>query len=146
MTSATALPDSLADIRDEFLALSTRDRLLLLLDYSGQLPPLPPDHADHPELLERVTECQAPVFVSAEVHDGIVQVLASAPEEAPTTRGFASVLVHGLSGLPVQQALDVPDDYPQMLGLDAAVSPLRVRGMGGLLARIKRQLRASTGA
>jgi sulfur transfer protein SufE len=29
-----------------------------------------------------------------------------------------------------------------MLGLDAAVSPLRVRGMGGLLARIKRQLRA----
>ena len=142
MTSAPTLPASLADIRDEFLALGTRDRLLLLLDYSGELPPLPAHLADHPDLLERVTECQAPVFVSAEVHDGIVQVLAQAPEEAPTTRGFASVLVHGLSGLPVQEALDVPDDYPQMLGLDAAVSPLRVRGMVGLLARIKRQLRA----
>jgi cysteine desulfuration protein SufE len=32
-----------------------------------------------------------------------------------------------------------------MLGLNEAVSPLRVRGMGGLLARIKRQLRARSG-
>jgi cysteine desulfuration protein SufE len=142
MTTAPALPASLADIREEFLAVGTRDRLLLLLDFAGQLPPLPPHLAGRPELLERVTECQAPVFVSAEIEDGIVQVLAQAPEEAPTTRGFASVLVHGLSGLPVEQVLAVPDDYPQMLGLDEAVSPLRVRGMSGLLARIKRQLRA----
>jgi len=142
MTTAPALPASLADIREEFLAVGTRDRLLLLLDFAGQLPPLPPHLADRPDLLERVTECQAPVFVSAEIEDGIVHVLAQAPEEAPTTRGFASVLVQGLSGLPVEQVLAVPDDYPQMLGLDEAVSPLRVRGMSGLLARIKRQLRA----
>ena len=146
MTTAPALPDSLADIREEFLSLGTRDRLLLLLDYAGQLPPLPPELADRTDLLERVTECQAPVFVSAEVEDGLVRILAQAPEEAPTTRGFASVLVHGLSGLPVEQVLDVPDDYPQMLGLNEAVSPLRVRGMGGLLARIKRQLRARQAA
>lgn len=146
MTTAPALPASLADIREEFLAVSTRDRLLLLLDYAGELPPLPPELADRPDLLERVTECQAPVFVSVEVEDGLVHVLAQAPEEAPTTRGFASVLVHGLSGLPVQQVLDVPDDFPQMLGLNEAVSPLRVRGMGGLLARIKRQLRVRSAA
>jgi cysteine desulfuration protein SufE len=146
MTTAPALPASLADIREEFLAVSTRDRLLLLLDYAGELPPLPPHLADRPDLLERVTECQAPVFVSAEIEDGVVQVLAQAPEEAPTTRGFASVLVHGLSGLPVDEVLAVPDDYPQMLGLDEAVSPLRVRGMSGLLARIKRQLRARSAA
>jgi cysteine desulfuration protein SufE len=142
MTTAPALPTSLADIREEFLAVSTRDRLLLLLDYAGELPPLPEHLAGRTDLLERVTECQAPVFVSAEIEDGLVKVLAQAPEEAPTTRGFASVLVHGLSGLSVEQVLAVPDDYPQMLGLNEAVSPLRVRGMGGLLARIKRQLRA----
>ena len=142
MTTAPALPTSLADIREEFLAVSTRDRLLLLLDYAGQLPPLPAHLAGRTDLLERVTECQAPVFVSADIEDGVVKVIAQAPEEAPTTRGFASVLVHGLSGLTVEQVLEVPDDYPQMLGLNEAVSPLRVRGMGGLLARIKRQLRA----
>jgi cysteine desulfuration protein SufE len=53
------------------------------------------------------------------------------------------VLVHALDGLPVDEALAVPDDYPQTLGLGEAVSPLRLRGMTGLLARIKRQLRAA---
>lgn len=144
MTSTSTLPAPLAHIRDEFLALGTRDRLLLLLEYANELPPLPARLAEHPGLLERVVECQAPVFVVAEVVDDRVQVAAQAPAEAPTTRGFASVLATGLSGLPVADVLAVPDDYPQMLGLGEAVSPLRVRGMGGILARIKRQLRART--
>ena len=129
-------------IREEFLALGQRDRLLLLLDYADDLPPLPPRYGEHPELLERVTECQAPVFVKAAVEDGVVAVHASAPAEAPTTRGFASVLAHGLNGLTLEAALAVPDDFPDTLGLAGAVSPLRLRGMSGLLQRIKRQLRA----
>ena len=134
-------PASLTAIREEFLALGQRDRLLLLLDYANDLPTLPAEYGDHPERLERVTECQAPVFVAAEVVDGAVQVHATAPEEAPTTRGFASVLAHGLGGLTREEALDVPDDFPDTLGLAGAVSLLRLRGMSGLLARIKRQLR-----
>ncbi len=130
-------------IRDEFLALGQRDRLLLLLDYADDLPPLPERYGEHPELLERVTECQAPVFVVAAVEDGVVAVHATAPAEAPTTRGFASVLAHGLNGLSREEALAVPDDFPDTLGLAGAVSPLRLRGMGGLLQRIKRQLRAT---
>jgi cysteine desulfuration protein SufE len=35
----------------------------------------------------------------------------------------------------------VPDDFPGMLGLTEAVSMLRIRGMTGMLARIKRQVR-----
>jgi cysteine desulfuration protein SufE len=81
------------------------------------------------------------VFVKAELEDGVVHVHASAPAEAPTTRGFASVLAHGLEGLTREEALAVPDDFPDTLGLTVAVSPLRLRGMSGLLARIKRQLR-----
>jgi cysteine desulfuration protein SufE len=138
-----ALPASLTEIRDEFLAVAVRDRLLLLLDFANDLPPLPARYGEHPERMERVTECQAPVFVAAEVEDGVVRVFATAPAEAPTTRGFASVLVHGLDGLGVEAALAVPDDYPQTLGLGEAVSPLRLRGMTGLLGRIKRQLRAA---
>ncbi|MFD1722898.1 SufE family protein [Amnibacterium endophyticum] len=130
-------------IREEFLAVGQRDRLLLLLEYADDLPPLPPRYGEHPELLERVTECQAPVFVAVEVADGRVAVHAQAPAEAPTTRGFASVLAHGLNGLSREEALAVPDDYPDTLGLGGAVSPLRLRGMSGLLQRIKRQLRAT---
>jgi cysteine desulfuration protein SufE len=82
-----------------------------------------------------------------EVDDNsVVHLFATAPREAPTTRGFASILVQGLAGLTAEQVLDVPDDFPQDLGLTEAVSPLRVRGMTAMLARTKRQVRAKTAA
>jgi cysteine desulfuration protein SufE len=94
-----------------------------------------------------VTECQSPVFIFVEVDDDrIVHLFATAPREAPTTRGFASILVQGLAGLSVEEGLDIPDDFAQGLGLNEAVSPLRVRGMTGLLGRAKRQVREKTAA
>jgi cysteine desulfuration protein SufE len=76
----------------------------------------------------------------------IVHLYATAPREAPTTRGFASILVQGLAGLTVEEVLAIPDDFPQDLGLNEAVSPLRVRGMTALLGRAKRQVREKTAA
>lgn len=134
------LPENLAEIRDDFLAVSEQERLMLLLEFSKELPDLPSRYADHPDLFERVLECQSPVFIMVEIDDGIVRVFATAPEEAPTTRGFASILVQGLAGLTVTDLIDVPADYPQMLGLGRAVSPLRLNGMSGMLSRIKRQV------
>jgi cysteine desulfuration protein SufE len=37
----------------------------------------------------------------------------------------------------------VPEDFYTELGLAALVSPLRLRGMSGMLARIKQRLRES---
>jgi cysteine desulfuration protein SufE len=138
---ATTLPARLAETREDFLALEVRDRLQLLLEFSNELPDLPERYADHPELLERVVECQSPVYMFVEIVDGIVHLHATAPAESPTTRGFASILAQGVEGLTVDDVLGIPDDYPQSLGLGEAVSPLRVRGMTGMLARAKRQLR-----
>ena len=138
---AMTLPAKLAETREDFLALGVKDRLQLLLEFSNELPALPERYAEHPDLLERVEECQSPVFMFVEVDHGIVHLYATAPAESPTTRGFASILAQGLEGLTVQEVLDIPADYPQSLGLAEAVSPLRVRGMTGMLARTKRQLR-----
>jgi len=139
------LPGQLAEIRTDFLDLPEKDRLLLLLEFANELPDLPARYADHPDLLEQVVECQSPVFIFVEVDgDGRVQMFATAPKEAPTTRGFASIISQGLTGLTVEQALAVPDDFPNTIGLTAAVSPLRIRGMTALLARAKRQIREKT--
>ena len=138
---ATTLPARLAETREDFLALEVRDRLQLLLEFSNELPALPERYVDHPDLLERVEECQSPVFIFLEVDGGLVHLYATAPAESPTTRGFASILAQGLDGLTVDEVFAIPDDYPQSLGLGEAVSPLRVRGMTGMLARTKRQLR-----
>jgi cysteine desulfuration protein SufE len=140
------LPGQLAEIREDFLALEVRERLQLLLEFSNELPELPERYRDHPDLLERVEECQSPVFIFVEIDDGLVHLYATAPREAPTTRGFASILAQGLDGLTVEAVLDVPDDFPQGLGLTEAVSPLRVRGMTALLARAKRQIREKIAA
>ncbi|PJJ72343.1 cysteine desulfuration protein SufE [Diaminobutyricimonas aerilata] len=138
---------ALAEIREEFLAVEQRERLQLLLEFANELPALPERYADHPDLLERVEECQSPVFIFVEVDEADrVHMHATAPREAPTTRGFASILAQGLDGMTVDEVLAVPDDYPQTIGLNDAVSPLRIRGMTAMLGRAKRQLRLRTGA
>lgn len=140
--TTTDLPAALAEIREDFLALEQSDRLQLLLEFSNELPALPERYRDHPDLFERVIECQSPVFIFVEVdrHQG-VHLYATAPAESPTTRGFASILAQGLDGLSVAEVLAVPDDFPQTIGLTQAVSPLRLRGMTAMLGRTKRQLR-----
>ncbi|GAB3130401.1 SufE family protein [Glaciibacter psychrotolerans] len=141
MTDVT-LPSQLAEIRDDFLELEQSDRLQLLLEFANELPALPARYEDHPDLFERVVECQTPVFIFVEIDDeNAVHLYATAPRESPTTRGFASILAQGLDGLSVDEVLAVPDDYPLTIGLTQAVSPLRIRGMTAMLGRTKRQLR-----
>ncbi|WP_432523991.1 SufE family protein [Kineococcus sp. SYSU DK006] len=143
------LPPAMAEIVEDFRALPERERLQLLLEFSQGLRPLPAQFEGRPELMERVDECQSPVFISVEVgeeQDHRVHLHVSAPAEAPTTRGFAGVLQEGLDGLPAQQVLELPADVCFRLGLEQAVSPLRMRGMTGMLARVKRQVRVAVAA
>lgn len=124
---------------EDFQALQGNDRLQMLLEYSEALPELDPKFGDNPELLERVEECQSPVFIAVEGNSELISLHFSAPREAPTTRGFASALNSALNGLSAREILEVSDDFPSELGLDQLISPLRVRGMRGMLARIKRK-------
>ncbi|MEY3972355.1 MAG: hypothetical protein RLY84_748 [Actinomycetota bacterium] len=126
---------------DDFALTPERERLQLLLEYSERLPELPERYGSNPELLERVEECQSPVFVAVEGNRESVTLIFSAPREAPTTRGFASLLHEALNGLDAESILETSDDFPAMLGLDKLISPLRVRGIRGMLFRIKRKVR-----
>ncbi len=102
--------------------------------------------------MEQVPECQSPLFLAVEVEpaevdpDRPVHLFFSAPPEAPTTRGFASIMRTGLDGEPAADVLAVPDDFYTALGLGQAVSPLRLRGMVAMLARIKNQVRSALSA
>ncbi|WP_193598950.1 SufE family protein [Microbacterium sp. YJN-G] len=137
----THVPDTLAEFREDFLSLPEDDRLELLLEFANELPPVSAEVASHPEMYERVAECQSPVYIHVEVEDGVVAMHATAPPEAPTTRGFASILVQGITGLSPEEVLAIPNDYPQSLGLTRLVSPLRIGGMTGMLMRAKNQIR-----
>lgn len=144
MTGNDGLSTELLAIIEDFHALAKADRLQLLLEFSRELPPLPPRYSEHPELLEPVPECQSPIFLITEVSGSgpaaTVNLHFSAPPESPTTRGFAGILSAGMDGLTVEEVLAVPQDLPFRLALAEAVSPLRLNGMGAMLARIKRQV------
>ena len=145
----TPLPLALEEIAEDFSSASSPEKLQLLLEFSDDLPQLPERYAGHDELLERVDECQAPLFLVVEVADDAdrsVHLFFHAPAESPTTRGFAGILHEGLDGLPAADVLAVPDDAPYRFGLGEAVSPLRLRGMVAMLSRIKRQVRLRTAA
>ena len=147
--ATSALPEGFAEIPDDFHALGGKDRLQLLLEFSQGLPELPERYAEHPELLEPVPECQSPIFLITEVEgqgrEATAHLFFSAPPEAPTTRGFAAILAEALDGRSVGEVLDTPDTVTGELGLAEVVSPLRLNGMSGMLARIKRQLAAKAG-
>jgi len=142
-----SLPAKLQRIVELFAAAPKDIKVQALLDYSNRVPELPARYADHPELLERVHECQSPFFLAAEVNsDEMVTIYFDSPREAPTTRGYAGILTEGLTGATAQEVLAVPDDFYTSMGLQEVVSPLRLRGMGAILARTKRQVRDQVGS
>ena len=136
-----SVPPRLQAIIAEFQAAPKALRLQLLLEYANRVPP-PPDSFRRGREMERVDECQTPLHLATEfLGDGSVQLHFDAPADAPTTRGFAGILSCGLSGLPKGDILAVDDDFYVDMGLAEVISPLRLRGMSAMVARIKRQVR-----
>jgi cysteine desulfuration protein SufE len=137
-----SMPAALAEVVNDFQEVQGQDKLLLLLEFANELPPLPAELEE--ASMEPVPECQSPLFLHVDGADrGKVRLFFSAPAEAPTTRGFAAILAAGLDKQSADDILDVPDDFYSALGLAALISPLRLRGMSAMLARIKRRLRDS---
>ncbi len=132
----------------ELFAGAPKDlRLEALLEYSRKVPPLPAHLEGRRDAMEQVPECQTPFFLSAEVDgDGRVRTWFDCPPEAPTTRGFAGILSEGLNGATVEEVLEVPNDFYTQMGLAEAISSLRLRGMGAILAHLKHQVRAHVAA
>ena len=135
-----SMPEPLAEVVSEFGEVSGQDKLKLLLEFAEELPPLPADLEE--AAMEPVPECQSPLFLHVDAADRErVRLYFSAPPEAPTTRGFASILAAGLDGQPADDILAVPDDFYAELGLAKLISPLRLRGMSAMLTRLKRRVR-----
>lgn len=130
---------ALAEVVSDFADVTGQDKLQLLLEFANELPPLPADLEE--AAMEPVPECQSPLFLHVDAGDrDHVRLFFSAPAEAPTTRGFAAILATGLDDHSAEEILAVPDDFYSELGLAKLISPLRLRGMSAMLARIKRRL------
>ena len=125
------------EIVNELSQSDRQERIDLLLDFAKSLPPLPDRLAAHKDAAHRVEECQSPVYLFVELDGQRVSLHADAPIEAPTVRGFVSLLMEGLEGATVEDILQVPNDLVDRCGLSEILGMLRVRGLSGVLRRVK---------
>jgi cysteine desulfuration protein SufE len=89
--------------------------------------------------MEQVHECMSPVFVQGELEGEGMLFHFDVPPEAPTTRGYASLMAEGLRGATPHEVLAVPADFFQAMGLHQLLSPQRLNGISAILAYMKRQ-------
>lgn len=134
-----SMPNRLSRIVELFAGAPPELRLQALFDYSKRVPPVP-DGLDTSEM-EAVPECQTPFALWTRLDDeGLVRLVFAVPEEAPTVRGYAGILYEGLDGETPNAILEVPPDFYTQLGLRDVVSPLRLRGMGAIVTRLRHQV------
>lgn len=139
MSEAPVLPEKLQNIVTMFKSAPKSLRLQALLEYSKKLPALPEKYVEHPEFMQPVPECTSPFFLVTERDDhGGVQLHFKVPEEAPTVRGYAGILHEALNGARPETILSVPDQFYMDMGLTELITPMRLRGMGAILTRLKR--------
>lgn len=144
------MPAALDSIVQDLADADRQERIEILIDFAKTLPPLPDRLLVHKDASHRVEECQSPVYLFVELEGDRVALHADAPIEAPTVRGFVSLLVQGLDGASAEEILSVKPDLIERIGLPEILGMLRVRGLSGVLARVKgevtRALMARAGA
>jgi cysteine desulfuration protein SufE len=130
----------LRDIIDTFQSVDAQTRMELLLDYSKRLPALPEHLREARDRgMGRVHECMTPVFLYIDRENGSIHIHADVAQEAPTVRGFVSLLVRALDGATQQEIAAVPNDLVHQLGLNDILRMNREVGLSAVLSRIKRE-------
>ena len=132
---------SLDTLIPRFKAADRQTRLETLLDYSKKLPPLPERYEAEKQLgHNRVDECQTSVYLFVEVDNGKVHIYADVPREAPTVRGFVSMLARTLEGQTPDTVAQLPLDLLDRLGLSETLGMTRTQGLTAILHRIKKSV------
>jgi cysteine desulfuration protein SufE len=132
----------------EFAELDIRERLELLLEFAGRLPPLAEKYRlQRDSGLNRVHECQTPVFLWVELDEQRrVSLYADAAPEAPTVKGFVSLLGEAIQGAPATEVLAIDPNLVGRLGLVQALGMVRMRGLNGILFALRRLAQAALDA
>ncbi len=131
------LPHKLQEIVEDFSFCEGQEKLEYLLEFAESLPALPDWLAGKQNEMDEVHECMTPVFIYPEKQDGKLFYHFDIPPEAPTVRGFASVLQQGIGWTTPEQVLAVPNEFYLQMGLQDVLTGQRLNGISAMLAHMK---------
>ena len=133
----TQLPKKLQAIVEDFSFCEGQEKLEYLLEFAESLPNLPDWLAGKQGEMDEVHECMTPVFIYPEKKDGKLFYHFDIPPEAPTVRGFASVLQQGFGWTTAEQVLAIPNEFYLQMGLQEVLTGQRLNGISAMLAHMK---------
>lgn len=132
---------TLQEIIADFQLMSRDEKLETLMDYSENLPDLPPRyHEARDQGKNRLHECQTPVHMWVELHEQKVQIFVDVPREAPTVRGFVALLLDAFHGSSPQDVIECPNTLLNSLGLVQILGMTRLNGLSWLVKRLKQEV------
>ena len=136
----------LSEFVSELNDLEPVEKLEWLVEFADELPDISAEKkaTPFPEVC-LIQECQTPVHLWVTVNAGKIHLEAHVPQKSPTVRGLVALVVRGLEGEDVAEGLNLPDDMVAHLGLGSVLGMTRQQGFRGVVARIKRGLRAWDG-
>lgn len=122
-------------------------RMQLLLQYARRFPELPQELQEARDAgLNRVQECQTPLFLWVSVREGKVTLIADAPRDAPTVRGFMGFLMESLNGASSEDVSHLPDDLLDQMGIGEVLGVMRTQGLGSVIRRVKADVARAGGS
>jgi cysteine desulfuration protein SufE len=136
-----ATPEPIARILKRFQSLSREDKMQTLLAYSRKLEPLPDRYGNVDRSAFHVHECQTPVDIIPELHDGRIHFYADIDtRQSPTVAAFLAIVFSAVNDQPPETTLALPSDIVSTVMANIGLGTREV-GLNAIVARLKRYAR-----
>jgi len=133
----TFYPEQLRELVEEFQEVEDkRERLEMLFELAEEIMELP---ADEWSEQTRVRGCQSEAHVRVSIDDGLVHVFGAA--DAKLVQGLMGVLSIAIDGLTPAQAVLIPADFAQDMGLTNTLTPSRSNGFRNMYDKVMNEIR-----
>jgi cysteine desulfuration protein SufE len=135
----TFYPEALQELVEEFQEVEDkRERLEMLFELADEIVELPATEWSEET---RVRGCQSEAHVRVRVEDGLVHFFGAA--DAKLVQGLMGILSIAIEGLTPAQAVLIPVDFAQEMGLTNTLTPSRSNGFRNMYDKVMNEIRAS---
>ena len=135
----TFYPEALQELIEEFKEVADkRERLEMVFELADEIMLLPTNEWTDDT---RIRGCQSEAHVRIAVEDGMVHMVGAA--DAKLVQGLMGVLSIALEGLAPAQAVLVPVDFAEEMGLLNTLTPSRSNGFRNMYDKVMNEIRAS---